>query len=455
MISLPSSMLAVLELFAPLFSRPTFRKGILLMAGHLLCRKDRTITNFLRLLGLQEERRYSKFHDVIRKAKWSAFQASKILLLAIDRQWLCGPQIRIAIDTTLERRRGPKIHGLGMHRDAVRSTRTTKVFSPGHNWLVVCVLIQFPGTKQVWSLPFLSILLRPMKRLASSKNLQDLKGSRRHKKVTTYARQVVCLLRRWLGPNREIVLVADSAFCCKTICRACIRQQVLFCSHFRLNASLYDFPPKRKGGKGRPRVVGQRLPNLGCIAADPLTKWRLCSMSWYGGGTKELEVCTGTCLWYHNSCGRPIHIQWTLTRDPGGEGEVTPLLCTGLNATAAEIIEHYVGRWSIETTFQELRAQLGFESTRTWADQGIERMAPAIIASFSLTCLIAAKSQKDRSVDIEPISTAWYQKRDVTFSDILSHVRLLILNENIIPQAWKQDDMGESLLQQVLSRMIL
>src|SRR5262249_52836938 len=150
--------------------------------------------------------KYSAFYDVFRRANWSSFKASKILLLLIESEWISGNILQIVVDTSLERRRGPHIHGIGMHRDAVRSSKEKKAFSTGHNWLIACVLIHFPGTKVHWSLPFLSILLRPEKPLASSKNIRDSNCKHRHKKITTYTAQLVHVLRRWLGPNRNIIL---------------------------------------------------------------------------------------------------------------------------------------------------------------------------------------------------------------------------------------------------------
>lgn len=170
MLNLPSSILDVCKLFAPLFSCPVFNNGLVLLAGHFLYQGNRTITNFLRAVGLSQERRYSRYHDVFRKARWSSFKASKILLYAIEARWICGGRLRLVMDTTLERRRGPKILGLGMHRDASYSTKKRKVFSPGHNWLVVCALIEFPGAGFAWSLPFLSILLQPKEVLSTSQN---------------------------------------------------------------------------------------------------------------------------------------------------------------------------------------------------------------------------------------------------------------------------------------------
>ncbi len=450
MLNLPHTILAVLSPFALLFSRPTYWKLLTLFAGHLLSRGPRSISNALRHTGLKDEERYSKFYDVFRRASWSPFKASKILLSLIEREWLSGDTIRIVVDTTLQRRRGPHIHGLGIHRDAVRSSKDRKAFSPGHNWLVACVLIRFPGTSVVWSLPFISILLRPKTPIKSSKNKRDLQKTRRHKKVTRYTEQLVYALRRWLGPERKIVLLGDSAFCCRTICRACQRCNVDLIARFRLDASLFAPPPPPTGRRGRRRIVGDRLPNLHDVLSSENTPWVTHEVSWYGHRSHRVDLASGTALWYHNSTGKPVPIRWVLSRDHDNPDEVIAILCTNQSYTPKEIVEGFVQRWSIETTFQEVRRHLGFEGIHTWADKGVERVAPSIMASYSIVCLVAAKALSQSPEELSPASTSWYEKDLLTFSDVYLYVKLLIVNDNIFPHPGGKLTLRKKVLRRML-----
>lgn len=439
MLNLPKTMVSILSIFAPLFSRPVFNNAIMLMAGHFLCTGKRTLTNLLRRLGKNKETKFTKYFYVLRKAKWSSFQCSKILVMLIVEHLLPkDSQIEINIDTTLHRRRGPKIKGLGRHRDAIASSQSQKVLSIGHNWLVATICVTMFGSKYKWSLPFLSYLLTPENPLSSSHNASDLKGKKRHKKMTKVTSQIILQLRRWLGPERSIVVVADSAFCCREICRTCIKYNVLFCTQLRLDASLYDFPPVQKGNRrGRPRVVGKRLPSLDALVNDKDQSWKRISTSWYSGKTKVLDVLTGTCLWYHNSVGG-VPIRWILTKDPNGNNKPMAILVTDLRLNAEQAIDLFVGRWPIETTFQEIHQHLGLETIHTWSDTSVHRTAPAIIASYSIANLIVNQAVKDTGVEITPERTAWYSKETVTFSDVMIYLRLLILNSKYFPQSSKR-----------------
>jgi hypothetical protein len=75
----------------------------------------------------------------------------------------------------------------------------------------------------------------------------------------------------------------------------------------------------------------------------------------------------------------------------------------------------------METTFQEVRQRLGFETQRHWSEMAIRRVAPALLALFSVVTLFA---HQHMAKDIGSVrQTAWYNKSHPTFSDALASVR--------------------------------
>src|SRR5262249_15759075 len=104
----------------------------------------------------------------------------------------------------------------------------------------------------------------------------------------------------------------------------------------------------------------------------------------YGGERHALEIVTGTAIWYHSGLP-PVPIRWLLVRDPSGVRDPQAFLCTNLNATPTQILGWFVQRWSIETTFQEVRDHLGAETQRQWSDLAILRTTPALLGLYSLT----------------------------------------------------------------------
>lgn len=158
MTDLPAPIVQIFALFAPLFSQPVYKNALELIIAHFLCNGKRTVTNLIKCLGKHKDKKFTKFFYVLRKAKWSTFKSSNILfLLIVDRLLPKDARIEINIDAHLNRRRGPKIKGLGYHRDAVASSKAQKVLTTGHNWLVATVCVNIFGSKYKWSLPFFLI----------------------------------------------------------------------------------------------------------------------------------------------------------------------------------------------------------------------------------------------------------------------------------------------------------
>ena len=135
---------------------------------------------------------------------------------------------------------------------------------------------------------------------------------------------------------------------------------------------------------------------------------------------EKLLAFSGTSLW-HTPGKPPVAIRWVVVRDPKGELEDTPILCTDLEATAQQIIEWFVPRWNIEVTFEELRAHLGVETQRQWSDRAIGRTTPCLFGLFSLVTLMAVRMVTDGQLPVA--QTAWYRKEQATFSDVIAFVR--------------------------------
>jgi hypothetical protein len=281
----------------------------------------------------------------------------------------------------------------------------------------VCLtlLTPIPWASRVWALPFLSAL-------AYSERYAKEYG-KRHKPLTEWAWQLLLQVRRW-HPERKIVAVADRTYASLKLLDRCRRlsDPITFITRLRLDAALYEpAPPRRPGQMGRPRLKGERLPNLSLVAGDPATEWTLITVTnCYGKEKRTVEVVSATAVWY--STGLPaVPLRWVLIRDPQEEFSTQALLCTDLEMEPARIISWFVRRWQIEVTFQEVRQRLGFETQRQWSELAIRRTAPALLGLFSLVALIAHRQRGQIPNAVQRV--AWYDKRHPTFSDALALVR--------------------------------
>ena len=378
---LPARFAGVILTFAPLFVHRSWGHAQVLLLGALLVPGRRTVTSVLRIMGLSRERHFVNYHRVLSRAAWCPRTGARILLeLLIDAFAPSGP-IVMAIDDTIERRWGRRIRARGIYRDPVRSSGAHFVKTSGLRWMSLMLLAPIPWAGRVWALPFLTALV-PSERLAASR-------SRRHKTPLEVARQMILQARRWL-PDRDLVLVADSAFSALLFLDAMRRGGVTAITRLRLDAALYEpAPPRPPGTIGRPRKKGARLPTLRDVLLSEGTLWQSVWVTgWYGASERRIEIASATAVWRHS--GLPIvPIRWVLIRDPEGRFGPQALLCTDPARDPAQVVAWFVRRWQVEVTFQEARAHLGVETQRQWSDKAIARTTPCLFALFSIVALLA------------------------------------------------------------------
>lgn len=431
-VALTVAILTVLAAFSSEFSVPTWKNIQTLLLGSILCCGPRRISNILRVMGLSSVRNFSKYHRVLSRAEWDALALAKILLGLLIKLLPKSWPIIIAVDETLERRRGKKIKAKGIYRDAVRSSQSKVITSFGLKWECMMLIVQLPWSKRPWALPFLTVL-------APSKKSNE-KAGRRHKTSLDWTRQMVKLVSRWL--RRSWILLGDGAYACMDLATACIQQGVTLISRLRLDAQLFHFPPEQDAKKrGRKAIKGKRI-NLKGLLKDQAQRWQTGLANWYGGEKKAVEYLTFICLWYQAGKA-PIPLRIVLVKTPNGKNEAETFFSTDVELEAIQIINYFVLRWNIEVTFEEVRASLGVETQRQWSDKAIARTTPLLMGLYSFVTLVAFKMHQIKPL-VSMNVASWYNKNgELTFSDILALVRRDIWHQKNFSKSEKKPDLDK------------
>lgn len=410
--TLPADCSSTILLFQTLFSKRTWHYAQTLLIGAILAPAQRTVTAALRVMGLAQEEQFQRYHRLLNRDRWSLRQGARRLLLAVIDQCVPTGRIVLALDDTLERRRGKMITATGIYRDAVRSSHSHFVKTSALRWLCLMAVVPVPFSRRRWAVPVLT-------RLAPSERYNQRRGQR-HKKLTDHARGLLLTVRRWL-PGREIVCVGDSSFAALEFLAA-VQSQMTVITRLRLDAALYAPAPQRPAKqRGRPACKGPRLPKLIDLLNDPTQRWtRLILPQWYRQKDRCVEILSGTAVWYHS--GKPtVPLRWVLVRDPLGKLDPQAFLSTESTLEPQQILAYYLDRWQVEVTFREVREHLGVETQRQWSERAIARTTPVLFGLYSIITLIATQLHTHGGVDRR--STAWYVKEQCCFSDAIAAVR--------------------------------
>jgi DDE superfamily endonuclease/Archaeal putative transposase ISC1217 len=408
----PSGVRCFVQAFAEVFTRPTYYRFFVLLLAAVLTIGNRTILNLLRTLGALVPGPAASYHRVFSRRRWSLWRLSRILCEQIIRQFAASGSIRIVGDDTVDGHRGKKVFGKGRHRDAVRSSHSYTAFRYGHKWVVLAILVQFPWTRRPWALPVLVVLYRSPPK--------DKKQRARHKTPAQLMRQMLKVLLHWF-PDRHFAFAGDGGFGTHELARTAAKhsQRLTLVSRFYADANLYEPPPvvRSKKCRGRPRVKGKKLPCPAAVVGETRKRQKL-NVAWYGGGRRNIEVVTGTGHWYKAGEGL-VAVLWVFVHDCTGTHRDEYFFTTDTTLSATTIIETFTGRWNIETTFQEMRAYLGLETTRGRTAQTVLRVAPSLFGLYSVVAMLYSQLPKRHA---RP-GVFWPGKQDITFSDAITAVR--------------------------------
>jgi len=74
---MPPEFVALMFLFQPLFSTRAYGHALTLVAGAMLTPGARTVTNALRIMGLEHQAPFQDYHRLLNRARWSLHQTSQ------------------------------------------------------------------------------------------------------------------------------------------------------------------------------------------------------------------------------------------------------------------------------------------------------------------------------------------------------------------------------------------
>ena len=397
--------LALLGCFAPVFTAPSFPLFVQLASAWILCPGRHTLTRLYGLAEPKQARAHDAYHRFFGRGAWWLDllwrQLAAVLLDAFHPQ---GP-VPLDLDDTLFHKSGRHVDGAAWWRDAVRSTAQRVVHGLGLNLVVVTLRVRPPWGGEPLGLPI---------------------NVRLHRKndLTTLdlAQQMIQELAAWF-PERCWRLCADGAYA-SLAGRGLPRCELT--SRMRRDAALYELPPHtRRAKRGRPRKKGRRLPTPQAIAQE-CSRWQRLTVNLRGKRVRRLAY-TRQVLWYEVCPHRAVLL--VICRDPAGKEPDDFYFTTDLTATAAQVIEQYGGRWSIEDTFRNVKQYLGAQDPQVWKGQGPERAAAFALWMYALTWAWYLDTQLSPTpLPLRP----WYRhKTHPSFADALAALRRCLWHKHI------------------------
>ncbi|HEY1065770.1 MAG TPA: transposase [Pirellulales bacterium] len=370
---------------------------------------------------------FSASHRFSADAPWS-LDAIGLLIFEMIVPWLGLKEQKradaptwLAGDDTLARKRGLKVFGVGMHHDPILSRRPKAITHWGRSWVVLGVIVRFP----LWPARAFCLLnlFRPYLNHDAAARHRGVPRTR----LDLAVEMLYSLCRT--GPNRRFHVVADAGYGGQSAHNRRPKNCDLT-SRLLLTARLYAAPPTRRSGtNGRPRRRGLRLPTPAQMLfrqggwtprASPV------ELNLYGPSDRvRLYETIAHC---YSASTTPLRIA-AVEAVHGGRARQAFYSTSG-TPSAAEVLEAYSLRWSLEVAFHDGKQSLGFVEPPDWSQRAVERAAPMARLLFTLTVLWFVCTGRRDCRQLEP--PRYTTKREPSFAHTLGTLRRASRREQML-----------------------
>jgi hypothetical protein len=432
------ALLSSLAILLPTLTRPGFANFQVLFAGWIQTTGLHAVTETLVVTDVARRRHHERFHRFFSRGSWAPDQWGKILFFAALRLVPEGEAIRLVLDDTLAPKKGAEVFGIGSHVDAVRSTRTRRVFAFGHCWVMLSLVVPVLFSERRWSLPVLFRLYRNKKTVAKERASTTKKP---YRKKTELGREMLDLAIGWAA-GRRIELGADSAYCNDTVAQN-LPASVVLLGAMRPDAVLTAPAPARVGKPpaGRPRKRGKTLPKPQALAINPATPWQQLDIVLYGVLCKvRFKECVAQ--WYR-PCGTRL-LRIIIVQVERGSIGLRVFFSTDATMSPTNILQGYANRWSIEVCFRDLKQLLGFADSSARTQNAVERTAPFVGYCYTILVLWFVQFAYPSQATVIPTRPWYTHKRGVSFADILRTAQRVLASADILDPCWNLDNLQKN-----------
>src|SRR5262244_2704252 len=401
--TLPASFAALLGALRPCFTARSFRTFCGLAAGLAGQARRRTVVGMLLGAGLARAWPHDRAHYFFARARWEAGElglaAAQLVVLLLVAP---GAPLLVAVDDSLFRRSGRRVHGAGWQHDGSAPSRGKLGF--GTCFVTARIVVALPFCTRPVCLPVLARLVLPGKKVAVAVAL-----------VTQLAAAF---------PGRAIHVVADAAYHGPALKQ--LPASVTWTTRLPANAVLSALaPPRLPGERGRPCLKGLRLGTPAELAAA--ATWTPVTVRIYGRSHRT-DLAARTCLWYGCLHTRTVRVILARNHD-----SVLALVTTDPATPAARLIERYAARWSIEQAFADARNIPGAGEARNRTRRAVERTVPfALIVSTLVVTWYARHGHPRHTLTARRHDQPWYTtKAEPAFEDMLTQLRRTMIAARI------------------------
>lgn len=323
-----------------------------------------------------------------------------------------GEPLVVALDDTIVRKTGKKIHGAGWKRDPLGPPfQTNLVHAQRYLQFSAAWPIGEDGQARMIPIDFQHAPTppKPRKNAPDFETLQEnYREALKQQNLNVVSMERIKKLRDSLPAGRHLILNGDGSFTNKAILSR-LPPGVTYMGRGRKDMALHELPelPASAGAKrgksvGRPRRYGKTAPTPEELRQDESVPWKRVR-AFAAGKVHEFRIKTmAPVLWRKTGTQMRLRIVviaplgYRLTK--GGKmlyRQPAYLVCTDTKLSLKKLLQYYLWRWGIEVNFREEKTLVGTGQAQVRGEASTQRLPATTVAAYAMLWTSALVLQRN------------------------------------------------------------
>jgi hypothetical protein len=416
-------------------SEEIFARGRRHVLSQLVGFGRHTISGLLRTQA-RHQRDWSADYRFYSEERFDASALFATIRQKVETRLKTSVPLVVAMDDSLLRKSGRKIHGLRYHRDpmsppfAVNFVRGLRVLQ------ISAAVPQQEGAARLVPVDFHHAVLPPKPpRKASDEELVRYRQERAALNINKVGAQRLLALRQQMDQGataaRPLVATVDGRFTNGTLFQA-LPERTTLIGRVRKDAKLYAVPVQQLD-RGRKRKYGERAPTPQQLLDDDKVPW-VKVKAFACGKTHEFEVKRlGPLVAPMDKAMHRVQLvvikplKYRLTKTSKAcYRQPAFLLCTDPELALEQLLQWFLWRWDIECNFRDEKTVLGVGQAQVTTEAS-NRTAPALaVAAYALLLMASIQTYGPTGAPDRINDPKWYRRppnQRATTNELINQLR--------------------------------
>ncbi len=355
----------------------------------------------------------------------------QLLLKIFPEELILYGSVQACFDTTLNSKNSKKVLGIqkwGNHS----GNADCGEYLIGHHWGVLGIIGFFKKRFICFLISFRLITGK----IANCQWKCHENGKAEKLKIWDVAHAQVFQLHEWTKSEKhKLRVVADAYFANKPFIQPLVDKEINVVTKLRANGvANLDPEPSQQKPRGRKRKYGKRIK---VHDLWELAEHKMISVRIYGK-LQDVEVAVAD-LWMLKSSKK---VRTVVLRS--AKEKLMALISTDTSLTAAQIVEIYSSRFSIELAIRDVKQHLGFEEYQHHSLLPVLRFLHTVGVAYNIGKIVLLKYSKCNWLNIssDPVDTPWTS--ELNFSKLRYCLRMYTLGKLVFRNSAQQAELQEN-----------